>query len=760
MPQQSMLRAAHEIAIYVHRFHNLDLFQQGWYQIKITSKWEDGDYGTPSRVFQYEAPELGSEYICGMWRVDETDFFTQPFRIRYARQDVFLSVMVCFNLPITKHVGPSSPPVILKFELFYAPILEKGFNLQDSFDTCPAAVHEFRLPPEALLGLHSFCPVHFDTFHAILLDVSVHISLLQGSAGSSGNVPSDSFVEDVFIEDHDNSTKALLKGLLTACSRLLAEVQKMSNAIYQDIDINDFHWALEDNEPSVGSASDNLDVSVEMPINKQSDPEKCVGVSNLRDEVLDSLSKDELLSLFHSFGNRVLYLWGIFQKFHRHLWIYMIIRNQDYESVPSGIIPFYIGCNFSSCIYPEQPVQTATKRAELHRQSISQMRITSCSIQDMQIFGDLLRTPIVIVERYLILPFPSSSGNSYSSNPDPKQTDIKLSQVGSKPIKKIGSLGRSGHVLKIVVFVHGFQASNVIPLPVCCNSFIISDYQAVGHHLDLRLIRNQWLLIEPKIHFLMSEANEEKTSGDFREMGLRLAQEVTSYLKKKMDKVTRSGDLESIKLSFVGHSLGNIIIRAALTESIMEPYLRYLYTYVSVSGPHLGYLYSSNSLFNSGLWVLKKLKGTQCIHQLTFSDDPDIKNTFLYKLCQQKTLESFRNIILLASPQDGYVPYHSARIEMCQASSIDNTRKGILFIDMLNNCLDQMYAPPSSPSPSSSSSSREQHCRVVMRCDVCFDMSLQGRNLDTVIGRAAHIEFLESDIYAKFIMWSFPELFR
>ena len=69
-------------------------------------------------------------------------------------------------------------------------------------------------------------------------------------------------------------------------------------------------------------------------------------------------------------------------------------------------------------------------------------------------------------------------------------------------------------------------------------------------------------------------------------------------------------------------------------ESVMEPYLRFLYTYVSVSGPHLGYLYSSNSLFNSGLWLLKKIKGTQCIHQLTFTDDPDLQNTFLYGLCK------------------------------------------------------------------------------------------------------------------------------
>jgi hypothetical protein len=168
---------------------------------------------------------------------------------------------------------------------------------------------------------------------------------------------------------------------------------------------------------------------------------------------------------------------------------------------------------------------------------------------------------------------------------------------------------------------------------------------------------------------------------------------------------------------------------------------------MSISGPHLGYWYSSNSLFNSGLWLLKKLKGTQCIHQLTFSDDQDPQNTFFYRLCKSKTLENFKNIILLSSPQDGYVPYHSARIELCPAASTDNSRKGQVFTEMLNNCLDQIRAPSS-------------ETRVFMRCDVNFDQSAQGRNLNTMIGRAAHIEFLETDIYAKFIMWSFPELFR
>ena len=69
----------------------------------------------------------------------------------------------------------------------------------------------------------------------------------------------------------------------------------------------------------------------------------------------------------------------------------------------------------------------------------------------------------------------------------------------------------------------------------------------------------------------------------------------------------------------------------------MEPFRKYLHTYLSLSGPHLGYLYSTNSLFNSGLWLLEKLKSTQVIHQLTLTDDPDLRQTFFYKLCKVDT---------------------------------------------------------------------------------------------------------------------------
>lgn len=547
----------------------------------------------------------------------------------------------------------------------------------------------------------------------------------------------------------------LLKALLTAREILLQELQKLSKAVDQTIEISEFLSKL-NNEKILNYVVHANQFATVVGISAQGNPQNGLergdgALDLLIAEKLNSLSESDLLDCCHSVGDQLFYLWNTFLKFHRDnktrileflrdAWakdrkaewsIWMVyskvqmphhyINSRNDESSYRGVHRRVSSLLKSS----DEPPQTAATRAELHRRSIAQMRINNQSIQDMQMFGDPLRIPIVIVERVTNAPRRTISENSYLRNVILEDSHNFEATLNSDTANQESAPQSNARVLKIVVFVHGFQ----------------------GHHLDLRLIRNQWVLMDPKVEVLMSQANEDKTSGDFREMGQRLAQEVISFVKKKMDKESRCGNLRDIRLSFVGHSIGNLIIRTAIADSMMVPFLRYLHTYVSVSGPHLGYLYSSNSLFNSGLWIWKKLKGTQCIHQLTFTDDPDIQNTFIYKLCKQKTLDHFRHIILLSSPQDGYVPYHSARIESCQAASLDNSKKSRVFLEMLNDCLDQIRANPSER-------------RVFMRCDVNFDATAYGKNLNSFIGRAAHIEFLESDIFARFIMWSFPELFR
>ena len=76
-----------------------------WYQIKVNTRWEDfenTDFGTPTRVVQYDVPDSGSEYSVAVWQINDEDhsFCTRPFRIKYAQEDVYLSVMVAFSLDV------------------------------------------------------------------------------------------------------------------------------------------------------------------------------------------------------------------------------------------------------------------------------------------------------------------------------------------------------------------------------------------------------------------------------------------------------------------------------------------------------------------------------------------------------------------------------------------------------------------------------------------------------------------------------------
>ena len=52
--------------------------------------------------------------------------------------------------------------------------------------------------------------------------------------------------------------------------------------------------------------------------------------------------------------------------------------------------------------------------------------------------------------------------------------------------------------------------------------------------------------------------------------------------------------------SFIGHSLGNIVIRSALTHPEMRHFVDKVHTLLSLSGPHLGMLYPTSSLVSTG----------------------------------------------------------------------------------------------------------------------------------------------------------------
>ncbi|KAM7372848.1 hypothetical protein PAMP_007743 [Pampus punctatissimus] len=245
-----------------------------------------------------------------------------------------------------------------------------------------------------------------------------------------------------------------------------------------------------------------------------------------------------------------------------------------------------------------------------------------------------------------------------------------------------------------------------------------------GNSADLRLVKTFIELGLPgsRLDFLMSERNQTDTFADFDTMTDRLLDEIIQHIQLY--------NLTIGRISFIGHSLGNIIIRSVLTRPRFRCYLPKLHTFLSLSGPHLGTLYNNSTLVSTGLWLMQKLKKSGSLLQLTFRDHVDPRKTFLYLLSQKPGLQFFKNVVLVASPQDRYVPFHSARIEMCKTALKDRTT-GPVYTEMINNLLRPLV--------------EAKECRLI-RQNVFHALP---NTANTLIGRAAHIAVLDSELFLE-----------
>lgn len=201
--------------------------------------------------------------------------------------------------------------------------------------------------------------------------------------------------------------------------------------------------------------------------------------------------------------------------------------------------------------------------------------------------------------------------------------------------------------------------------------------------------------------------------------------------------------LNPTKVSFIGHSLGTIIIRSALTRPQLRPLLPRLHTFLSLSGPHLGTLYNTSGLVNAGMWFMQKLKKSGSLLQLAMKDASDVRRSFMFRLSQKSNLEKFKHVLLCGSAQDRYVPLHSARIELCKAAVRDSTDQGAAYREMVHNIL---YPVMSSSGVS------------LVRYDVHHALPATANAL---IGRAAHIAVLDSELFIeKFLLVAGLKYFR
>jgi hypothetical protein len=260
----------------------------------------------------------------------------------------------------------------------------------------------------------------------------------------------------------------------------------------------------------------------------------------------------------------------------------------------------------------------------------------------------------------------------------------------------------------LFVLVHGFQ----------------------GNSFDMRLMKNNIALLYPDAIFLCSNSNEDNTEGDFNEMGIRLAQEV----------VTSSCDwcpgTALGRLSFIAHSIGGLIVRSALP--LLHEYSSKMFTLLTFSTPHVGYFLKNITLFHVGLRVLQSWRQSTCLSQLSMADCAKAEETFLYRLSSTRGLEYFEHIALVSCPSDQYSPFDSARVEI--GGMLDKHSHKEAYVQMVRNIWENVKP------------------EKVIRFDVNFH--IPEKNLDTFIGRAAHILFLECQPIMKQIIHNYSYLFR
>jgi Putative serine esterase (DUF676)/Protein FAM135 len=251
-----------------------------------------------------------------------------------------------------------------------------------------------------------------------------------------------------------------------------------------------------------------------------------------------------------------------------------------------------------------------------------------------------------------------------------------------------------------------------------------------GCQFDMHMVRNNILQIFPESMILCSKDNEEKTDSDIDLQGKTLANEIEGFIMENCPMVVLN------KISFIGFSIGGVLIRAALPYLIK--YKDKMCNFISFSSPHIGTLASSSHLIDAGMWFLKKLKKSTSLLQISLEDAPHYKDTYLYKLSLTKGLSYFENVILASSHEDQYVPYESSRMEISNKTKIDSTY-GPIIREMISNVMNTLQT------------------NTVHRLDVDFVM--KEVNFDTFIGRAAHIQFLESDYLMKILLYRYSDNF-
>ena len=685
------LRAIVKVVVHFESFRNIDLCKQGHYyiQVQVFHRVQDKLFSAYPHNLLYKDREFPQKYAKIPGELDDIYYKSQIFTIKYCDEDFDINEIAVFRTEICEIPYSELPELCIQCDLMYsASASPLGSTYAKSFsDIVPAftieATTEVRIR-NSLQGLNQFMPITFDDTHCCVINSTLHIipidfrfrprpmltSLEETSLSPLKSQDSSEF-------NVANTLSELLfpgQSLVDAISILQMQNKyvKLLHTVYnKNLKlVKDWGgiWAglrIDDRKKERGAEENEVQI-MRVPESEASVAAEMIHaqIQSIAEQL--NLLEFELIERLRRSPTEICYL--LMLKYND------MMKDRWGESI------------FRTAVHLEDfCVHGSEKTSKNHKKVAKRVRRS---------------------EYYQNMDKPSIYMNNYFPLPD--FHPILFLDISSKVPEDrllwqpewVSYMNTNDKSVHLIVLVHGFQ----------------------GNSFDLRLIRNHIASCRSNAYLMCSSKNEEHTEGDIATMGERLAREVERFIRDWCPR----GSID--KISFVGHSLGGIIIRAALPYlQDLSPKFHFLMTF---STPHIGYMYNSSVLVDAGMWIIKKWKKSLCMKQLSMTDYDNVYDCFLYGLSKRPGIEWFKHIALISSVQDNYAPFESARIDVGPSALEDS--KGRIYVEMANNIL------------------RRVNAEKIHRIDV--DFSLEKKGIDSMIGRAAHIQMLESRTLINMIL--------
>ncbi|OMJ80857.1 hypothetical protein SteCoe_18808 [Stentor coeruleus] len=704
------LRAIVEIVVHLESFRNIDLFQQGLYylQFEIFHTMSGKKFSaSPYNIYSSDNPPKNSVRIPG--QVIDIFYNSQAFYIKYCDEDVDLNEIAVFRTEVEVNNESEIPYLTIQCNLMYCDLGGRitGKMLKSIMDNPPGFTKEASLEIQVLNyieGVNQFVPIIFDDSHFCLMNSTIHVLLIdfrfrptpmvssieentQGPNKPAQELNIPMTLAEIFFPPGVDATSELIDQIHEKYIRLLTIVHNKNMRLIREweeyLKIGQVNQTVKSVIPLESLSLDSTRDSIK----SRSEPFS----STLEGLDLSKIAEKILLKIQEMAGNMHYLLYNfiqVLQKATKHIAISLMYDYNTRLKDRWGESIFRKVCQVDN--YNQLGEQNL---ASIHKSA-------SRSLRSSEYYQNMEEIPISVVGYFpkpefhpILFMDVYSIAKNIDNDYDPSWVKFTYNRT------------KATH---LIVFVHGFQ----------------------GNSFDVRLIRNQVALCRPDTILMCSHMNEGETEGNILQMGERLSEEVVQYINEWCPK----NSLE--KISFIGHSLGGLIIRASLPY--LTAYQNKFQFFITFSSPHLGYMYNTSKIVDAGMWIIKKWKKSECLKQLSMTDNTDSKASFLYSLSLAQGIEWFKYIAFVGAHQDSYAPFESARIEVGPKAS--NDAKGRLYIEMASNILSRITA------------------NKLYRIDV--NLKLKKKNLDSMIGRAAHIQMLDNNILVQMVLHCCAHFFQ